>query len=271
MADLGDGYGRPTSRARSAFIGNAFLVFLYHATPRLAGRPVTSLERWGWALFFVITSCLPVIPGWAPGHGLVGPEWIEWAEFPIITDAFAISFGLCLGMAGQFVIPLLRARLSELYISAWYISGERLSFTALAYPGGELRPRGRQRLGATYSGIRIHDAVSVSTSRRSPWRSHTSSSRSRPAGRSSVTSACRWRSPSWMLFFVYPLNGTHHHVFSSIPHGRTDRCNRRLGLPRHGRPSWQRDEPSSPVDAVPPVPWSATCCRAIPGWELSST
>ena len=191
------------------WLGNAFLVFLYHAVPRLAGRPVTS-RALGWVLFFV-WNFLFVIPGWVlimAGRG----QWIEWAEFPIITDAFAI-LGLCL-MAGQFVIPLLRARLSELYVSAWYILGA-LIFTVLAYPVGnfvpEVVPGAR---GATYSGLWIHDAVGlyitplavaiayfvipVTTGR--PIFSHFLS-----------------MVAFWMLFFVYPLNGTHHYVFSSIP------------------------------------------------------
>jgi len=191
------------------WLGNAFLVFLYHAVPRLAGRPVTG-RAVGWALF-VVWNFLFVIPGWVlimAGRG----QWIEWAEFPLITDVFAI-LGLCL-MAVQFVIPLLRARLSELYVSAWYILGAVI-FTLLAYPVGnfvpEVVPGAR---GATYSGLWIHDAVGlyitplavaiayfvipVTTGR--PIFSHFLS-----------------MVAFWMLFFVYPLNGTHHYVFSSIP------------------------------------------------------
>jgi len=193
------------------WLGNAFLVFLYHAVPRLAGRSVTS-RALGWVLF-VVWNFLFVIPGWVlimAGRG----QWVEWAEFPLITDVFAIA-GLAL-MAVQFVIPLLRARLSELYVSAWYILGA-VVFTLLAYPVGnfvpEVVPGAR---GATYSGLWIHDAVGlyitplavaiayfvipVTTGR--PIFSHFLS-----------------MVAFWMLFFVYPLNGTHHYVFSSIPMG----------------------------------------------------
>ncbi len=61
----------------------------------------------------------------------------------------------------QFVVPLLRARVSSLYVSAWYILGG-LTFTLLAYPVGNVVPEylpGAQ--GATFSGLWIHDAVGL--------------------------------------------------------------------------------------------------------------
>jgi cytochrome c oxidase cbb3-type subunit I/II len=191
------------------WLGNAFLAFVYHAVPRLAGRPVTS-RALGWALFVVWNLGVVV-----PGHILVQLGYsqpLEWAEFPIVTDVFVVlAFAL---MAVQFVLPFFRVRLSELYVSAWYILGA-IVFTLLAYPVGnfvpELVPGAR---GATYSGLWIHDAVGlyvtpfavaivyfvIPTVTGQPIFSHFLSMLA-----------------FWMLFLIYPLNGTHHYIFSSIP------------------------------------------------------
>jgi cytochrome c oxidase cbb3-type subunit I/II len=191
------------------WLGNAFLAFFYHAVPRLAGRPVTS-RALGWLLFFV-WSCLVVIPGWVLVQaGFSQP--LEWAEFPISVDGFVVlAFVL---MALQFGLPLFRRGVSDLYVSAWYILGGTV-FTLFAYPVGnfvpELVPGAR---GATYSGLWIHDAVGlyatpfavavfyfvIPTVTGRPIYSHFLSMLT-----------------FWMLFFIYPLNGTHHYIFSSIP------------------------------------------------------
>lgn len=191
------------------WLGNAFLAFFYHAVPRLAGRPVTS-RRLGWVLF-VVWNFLLTVPGWAMLHAGLGQP-LEWAEFPLAIDAVAvIGFGLA---AVQFALPFLRAGLADLYVAGWYILGG-LTFTLFAYAAGNLAPElvpGAR--GATYSGLWIHDAVGlyvtpfavavayvvipVSTGR--PIYSHFLS-----------------MVGFWLLFLIYPLNGTHHYVFSSIP------------------------------------------------------
>ena len=191
------------------WLGNAFLAFFYHAVPRLAGRPVTS-RALGW-LLFVVWNFLVVIPGWVLVQlGVSQP--LEWAEFPIVVDVFVV-FAFVL-MAIQFVLPLFRCGISELYVSAWYIIGGTI-FTLLAYPAGNFVPEfvpGAQ--GATYSGLWIHDAVGlyvtpfavaifyvvIPTVTGRPIFSHFLSMLA-----------------FWMLFFIYPLNGTHHYIFSSIP------------------------------------------------------
>ncbi len=191
------------------WLGNAFLAFLYHAVPRLAGRPVTS-RALSW-LLFVVWNFGVVIPGWVLVQvGVSQP--LEWAEFPIVTDVFVVLAFLL--MAGQFVLPFFRRSVSDLYVSAWYILGGTV-FTLLAYPVGnfvpELVPGAR---GATYSGLWIHDAVGlyvtpfavailyfvIPTVTGRPIYSHFLSMLA-----------------FWMLFFIYPLNGTHHYIFSSIP------------------------------------------------------
>jgi cbb3-type cytochrome oxidase subunit 1/cbb3-type cytochrome oxidase cytochrome c subunit/cytochrome c553 len=191
------------------WLGNAFLAFCYYAVPRLAERPVTS-RRLGW-LLFVAWNFLLVIPGWALVQaGFSQP--LEWAEFPLVIDAVAVA-GLFLACV-QFVLPFFRTRLADLYVSGWYVLGG-LVFTLLAYPVGnivpELEPGAR---GAAYSGLWIHDAVGlfvtplalaipyvvIPATTRKPIFSHFLS-----------------MIGFWLLFLVYPLNGTHHYVFSSIP------------------------------------------------------
>ena len=191
------------------WLGNAFLAFFYHALPRLAGRPVTS-RALGW-LLFIVWNFLVVIPGWVLVQvGVSQP--LEWAEFPIVVDVFAVlAFVL---MAIQFVLPFFRRAVLDLYVSAWYIIGG-IVFTLFAYPVGNFVPElvpGAQ--GATYSGLWIHDAVGlyftpfavailyfvIPTVTGRPIYSHFLSMLT-----------------FWMLFFIYPLNGTHHYIFSSIP------------------------------------------------------
>jgi cbb3-type cytochrome c oxidase subunit I len=191
------------------FLGNAFLAFLYHAVPRLAERPVLS-RRLGWWLFGIWNFCV-VLPGWilvCAGFG----QPLEWAEFPLIV-AFFVVLGFILSIV-QFVTPFLKKGLSGLYVSAWYLIGG-LIFTTLAYPVGNLAPQLLPgAIGAAFSGLWIHDAVGlyvtplalaiayfvipVATGR--PIYSHFLS-----------------MIGFWVLFFVYPLNGMHHYVFSSIP------------------------------------------------------
>jgi cbb3-type cytochrome c oxidase subunit I len=191
------------------WLGNAFLAFFYHAVPRLAGRPVTG-RAVGW-LLFVVWNFLVVIPGWVLVQtGFSQP--LEWAEFPIVTDVFVV-FAFVL-MVIQFVLPFFQRTLSGLYVSAWYILGGTV-FTLFAYPVGNFVPEfvpGAQ--GATYSGLWIHDAVGLYVT---PFAVAIlyfviPSVTGRP-----IYSHFLSMLAFWMLFFLYPLNGTHHFIFSSIP------------------------------------------------------
>jgi cbb3-type cytochrome oxidase subunit 1 len=116
--------------------------------------------------------------------------------------------------AVQFLPPFFSRGLESLYVSSWYILGA-LVFTLLAYPMGNLVPEfvpGAS--GAAFSGLWIHDAIGlfvtplalaviyfvIPVSNRRPIYSHFLSMLG-----------------FWTLFFLYPLNGTHHYVFSVIP------------------------------------------------------
>jgi cytochrome c oxidase cbb3-type subunit I/II len=191
------------------WLGNAFLAFFYYAVPRLAERPVTS-RALGWALF-VVWNFLLVIPGW--GLVQIGvSQPLEWGEFPVVIDAVAVV-ALLLACV-QFVWPFLRGKLAELYVAGWYVIGG-LVFTLLAYPVGNFVPEVEPGAkGATYSGLWIHDAVGLYAT---PLALAVAYVVIPATTRRPIFSHFLSMIGFWLLFLVYPLNGTHHYVFSSIP------------------------------------------------------
>jgi cbb3-type cytochrome oxidase subunit 1 len=191
------------------WLGNAFLAFLYHGVPILIGRPVTSRKLGLW--LFGIWNFAIMAPGWILVlAGISQP--LEWAEFPLVVDALVM---LALGLAAVQFLPGFFARgVESLYVSSWYIIGA-LVFTLLAYPMGNLVPEFVAGAGgAAFSGLWIHDAIGlfvtplalaiiyfvIPASTRRPVYSHFLSMLG-----------------FWLLFFLYPLNGTHHYIFSVIP------------------------------------------------------
>jgi cbb3-type cytochrome c oxidase subunit I len=191
------------------WLGNAFLAFLYYAVPRLAERPVTS-RALGWVLF-VAWNFLLVLPGWALVQaGFSQP--LEWAEFPLPIDAVAVC-GLLLATV-QFAYPLLRSPLARLYVAGWYVLGG-LVFTLFAYPVGNIVPEFEPGArGAAYSGLWIHDAIGLYVTPLAVAIAYVvvPAATGRP-----IFSHFLSMIAFWLLFLVYPLNGTHHYVFSSIP------------------------------------------------------
>src|ERR1700733_4070218 len=193
------------------WLGNAFLAFFYYAVPRLANRPVLS-RRLGWFLFCIWNFAV-VLPGWVlVAAGFSQP--LEWAEFPLVVDTFVVlAFVL---MVFEFVLPFLRARLSDLYVSGWYIIGG-IIFTMLAYPVGnfvpELIPGAR---GAAFSGLWIHDAVGLFVT---PFAVAIAYFVIPAVTRRPIYSHFYSMVGFWLLFLVYPLNGIHHYLYSSLPMG----------------------------------------------------
>jgi len=191
------------------WLGNAFLAFFYYVVPRLSDRPVLS-RKLGWFLFWIWNFAV-VLPGWVlVAAGFSQP--LEWAEFPLIVDAFVVlAFVL---MVFEFVLPFLRARLPDLYVSAWYIIGG-IIFTMLAYPVGNLVPElvpGAR--GAAFSGLWIHDAVGLFVT---PFAVAIAYYVIPATTRRAIFSHFLSMVGFWLLFFTYPLNGTHHYVYSAIP------------------------------------------------------
>ena len=191
------------------WLGNAFIAFCYYVTPRLTNRPVTG-RRLGWTLFCV-WNFMVVLPGWVlVCMGFSQP--LEWAEFPIIVDVFVILAFLL--MLVQFVKPFLWVPAGELYVSGWYIVGG-LVFTTLAYPIGNPIPQlvaGAK--GAAFSGLWIHDAVGLFVT---PFALSMAYHVIPASTRKPIYSHFLSMLGFWLLFFIYPLNGTHHYVYSAIP------------------------------------------------------
>lgn len=191
------------------WLGNAFFAFLYHAVPLLTGRGVTSARLGRW--IFGLWNFAVVAPGWV--LVLAGfSQPLEWAEFPLAIDAMVVV-GLVLAIV-QFVPPFFSRGLEYLYVSSWYIIGG-LIFTVLAYPMGNIVPEfvpGAS--GAAYSGLWIHDAIGLFVT---PLALAIMYFVIPAATRRPVYSHFLSMLGFWLLFFLYPLNGTHHYVFSVIP------------------------------------------------------
>jgi cbb3-type cytochrome oxidase subunit 1 len=191
------------------WLGNAFFAFLYHAVPILTGRRVTSpkLGRW----LFALWNFAVLLPGWILVLAGVSQP-LEWAEFPIGVDAIVIA---ALALAAIQFLPAFFSRgLESLYVSSWYIIGG-LVFTLLAYPMGNIVPEvvpGAQ--GAAFSGLWIHDAVGLFVTPLAVAILYfvIPAASGRP-----IYSHFLSMLGFWLLFLVYPLNGTHHYVYSVIP------------------------------------------------------
>ncbi len=191
------------------WLGNAFLAFMYHSVPVLTGQSVTS-RRLGYWLFGIWNFAV-IVPGWTLVlSGFSQP--LEWAEFPLLVDAFAIV-GLILA-AVQFVPPFFRRGLENLYVSSWYILGS-LIFTLLAFPMGNIVPElVPGAAGAAFSGLWIHDAVGLFVT---PLALAILYFVIPAASGRPIYSHFLSMLGFWGLFFFYPLNGTHHYVYSVIP------------------------------------------------------
>jgi cbb3-type cytochrome oxidase subunit 1/cbb3-type cytochrome oxidase cytochrome c subunit/cytochrome c5 len=191
------------------WLGNAFFAFLYHAVPVLSGRPVTSRRVGLW--LFGSWNFAVMVPGWVLVLGGFSQP-LEWAEFPLIVDSFAIV-GLILA-AVQFVPPFFRRGIENLYVSSWYILGA-LVFTLFAFPMGNFVPEiVPGAAGAAISGLWIHDAVGLFVTPLAVAILYfvIPAVTGRP-----IFSHFLSMLGFWGLFFLYPLNGTHHYVFSVIP------------------------------------------------------
>jgi cbb3-type cytochrome oxidase subunit 1 len=191
------------------WLGNAFFAFLYHAVPRLTGRSVTS-SALGWWLFG-LWNFVVMVPGWVLVLAGVSQP-LEWAEFPLVVDAF-VAIGIVIAIV-QFLPGFFARGLESLYVSSWYVIGA-LVFTALAYPMGNIVPEFVPgAAGAAFSGLWIHDAVGLFVT---PLALAILYFVIPAVTGKPIFSHFLSMLGFWLLFFLYPLNGTHHYIFSVIP------------------------------------------------------
>lgn len=194
-----------------AWLGNAFIAFLYYAVPFLTRRPITSI-RLGWWLFW-LWNCIAVLGGWMlvlAGYS----QPLEWAEFPLAI-ACCIEMGFLL-LIVQFVLPFFACGAAELYVAGWYLLGG-ITFTSLAYPLGNITPHLLPgSMGAAFSGLWIHDAVGIFVT---PFATAIAYFVIPAVTRKPIYSHFYSMVGFWLLFLVYPLNGIHHYIYSSLPMG----------------------------------------------------
>lgn len=192
-----------------AWLGNAFIAFLYYAVPILARRRVTSV-RLGWMIFWS-WNAVAVLGGWTLVLAGVNQP-LEWAEFPLaIAAVIEVSFLL---LILQFALPFWKCGATELYVAGWYLVGS-IIFTALAYPVGNLVPHFLPgAMGAAFSGLWIHDAVGIFVT---PFATAIAYFVIPAVTKKPIYSHFYSMIGFWLLFLVYPLNGIHHYIYSSLP------------------------------------------------------
>jgi cytochrome c oxidase cbb3-type subunit I/II len=191
------------------WLGNLFLAFLYYAVPYLTRRPITNV-RLGWVIF-VLWNFVAVPAGWTLVLAGVNQP-LEWAEFPLVV-AVAIELAWVL-LIWQFVMPFLKCGASEIYVAGWYILGA-ITFTALAYPVGNIAPNLLPgAMGAAFSGLWIHDAVGLFVT---PFGVAIAYFVIPAVTGRPIYSHFYSMVGFWLLFLVYPLNGIHHYLYSSLP------------------------------------------------------
>jgi cytochrome c oxidase cbb3-type subunit I/II len=191
------------------WLGNAFLAFLYHAVPILSGKPVSSRRLGLW--LFGVWNFAVMLPGWVLVLAGVSQP-LEWAEFPWPVDVLVLAAFILAAI--QFLPPFFQRGFENLYVSSWYIIGA-LVFTLLSYPMGNIVPElVPGAAGAAFSGLWIHDAVGLFVTPLALAILYfvIPASTGRP-----VYSHFLSMLGFWGLFFLYPLNGIHHYIYSVIP------------------------------------------------------
>ena len=192
-----------------AWLGNAFIAFLYYAVPILAQHRPTS-ARLGWVIFW-LWNAVAVLGGWSlvlAGHS----QPLEWAEFPLAIAA-VIETALLL-LIVQFGLPFWKSGTAQIYVSGWYLLGG-ITFTALAFPVGNIIPNILPgAMGAAFSGLWIHDAVGIFIT---PFATAIAYFVIPAVTKKPIYSHFYSMIGFWLLFLVYPLNGIHHYIYSSVP------------------------------------------------------
>ncbi len=198
-----------TQAVAYAWLANVFFGIIYYMIPKLTNRRILS-EKLGWVVFyfynFLILSTVALI---LLGHA----QGLEWAETPRILDPF-IAIAVVMYVINA-VTPIVRGRDKPFYVSVWYVLAA-LIWTPLVYLMGNFLPQyvypGTS--GAALSSMYIHDLVGLFVT---------------PVGTAMIYyllpvllkrplfSHALSLIGFWGLAFFYPLNSTHHYLYSPIP------------------------------------------------------
>ncbi len=190
---------------------SAFITLLYYFVPRLTGTPLYKVE-WGWWLLwiwnaFLLLGSLSLCMGY-----MVGVEYAEY-EWPLNLMRFIVVAAVAIQVIGT----ILRRRGSRVYVSLWYTLAAGI-WTIFNLPlGAVLLPYGPVSgvNSAAIHGLYMHNLIGL-------WIT--------PAGLATVYYFLPLSAKNalyshklsllgfWTLALFYPMTGTHHYLYSPIPH-----------------------------------------------------
>lgn len=198
-----------TNAIAYAWLVMAFFGLLHYMLPKLTGQRVLSpvISR------FVLWAWVAIVAGTVVGILGGTAQALEWGETPAWLDPIIVVVYLI--MAANFIAPVIKSRQKHLYVSTWYIVAA-LVWTGLNYVMGNFMVEyvAPGTGGAALTSMFIHNLVGLFVT---------------PIGIASmyyllplvlnkpIYSHSLSLIGFWGLAFFYPLNSTHHYIFSPIP------------------------------------------------------
>lgn len=189
----------------------AFVGLLYYFVPRLCGTPLYKVE-WGWWLLwmwnaFLVLGSLSLLMGY-----IIGVENAEF-EWPLNILRYLVFVGITIQVLGT----IFRRRAARFYVSLWYTLAAAIWTLLNLLIGNVLLPYGpiSGANNAAMHGLYIHYVVGL-------WMT--------PAGLATIYYFLPLAAKNalyshklsllgfWALALFYPLVGTHHYLYSPIPH-----------------------------------------------------
>ncbi|WP_447987102.1 cbb3-type cytochrome c oxidase subunit I [Nitrospira sp. Nam74] len=188
-----------------------FIGLLYYFVPRLCGTPLYKVEWGRWLLWiwnaFLIVGSLSLFLGYTSG--------VEYAEFTWPLNI--LRYVVIAGVAIQVIGTIFRRRAPRFYVSLWYTLAAAIWILLNLPLGGVLLsygPIGGVNSAAMH-GLYMHNLVGL-------WIT--------PAGLATIYYFLPLSAKNplyshklsllgfWTLALFYPLTGTHHYLYSPIPH-----------------------------------------------------
>ncbi len=198
-----------TNAIAYAWLAYAFIGLLHYIIPKITGERVWNPK----VSRFVAWAWIGIVGGTVVG--LLGgtAQALEWGETPTWLDPIIVVVYAI--MAINFIVPVVKSKQKHMYVSAWYIVAA-LIWTALNYVQGNFLVEyvAQGTGGAALTSMFIHNLVGLFVT---------------PIGIASIyyllpivlNKPIYSHSLSligfWGLAFFYPLNSTHHYIFSPIP------------------------------------------------------